>query len=65
MKLIVNGEALDSAAATLAALLAELDHEGDWLATAVNSDVVHKANRAEFRLSEGDRIEILSPMQGG
>lgn len=65
MKLIVNGEALDSAAPTLAALLAELDYEGDWLATAVNSDVVHKANRAEFRLSDGDRIEILSPMQGG
>ncbi|RWD66127.1 MAG: sulfur carrier protein ThiS [Mesorhizobium sp.] len=65
MKLIVNGEALDSAAATLAALLAELDYEGDWLATAVNSDVVHKANRAEFRLSDGDRIEVLSPMQGG
>ncbi|RWA73529.1 sulfur carrier protein ThiS [Mesorhizobium sp.] len=65
MKLIVNGEALDSAAATLAALLAELDYEGDWLATAVNSDVVHKANRAEFRLNDGDRIEILSPMQGG
>ncbi|RWA67355.1 sulfur carrier protein ThiS [Mesorhizobium sp. M1C.F.Ca.ET.193.01.1.1] len=65
MKLIVNGEALDSAAATLAVLLAELDYEGDWLATAVNSDVVHKANRAEFRLSDGDRIEILSPMQGG
>ncbi|MDX8444884.1 sulfur carrier protein ThiS [Mesorhizobium captivum] len=65
MKLIVNGEALDSAAATLAALLAELDYEGDWLATAVNSDLVHKANRAEFRLNDGDRIEILSPMQGG
>ncbi|AZO74857.1 MULTISPECIES: sulfur carrier protein ThiS [unclassified Mesorhizobium] len=65
MKLIVNGEALDSAAATLAALLAELDYEGDWLATAVNSDVVHKANRAEFRLNDGDRIEVLSPMQGG
>ncbi|TGP31676.1 MULTISPECIES: MoaD/ThiS family protein, partial [unclassified Mesorhizobium] len=24
-----------------------------------------KANRAEFQLSDGDRIEILSPMQGG
>ncbi|WP_214470446.1 sulfur carrier protein ThiS [Mesorhizobium sp. dw_380] len=65
MKLIVNGEALDSVAATLAALLAELDYEGDWLATAVNSDLVHKAERVEFRLNDGDRIEILSPMQGG
>jgi len=65
MKLIVNGEALEIPATTLAALLAALDYEGDWLATAVNSDLVHKAHRAEFQLSDGDRIEILSPMQGG
>ncbi|MEI9402596.1 sulfur carrier protein ThiS [Mesorhizobium argentiipisi] len=65
MILIVNGEALESAATTLAELLAALDYEGDWLATAVNSDLVHKADRVEFLLSDGDRIEILSPMQGG
>lgn len=65
MKLMVNGEAHEVAANTLAELLAALDYEGDWLATAVNSDLVHKTNRAEFRLSDGDRIEILSPMQGG
>ena len=46
-------------------LLAALDYEGDWLATAVNNDLVHKARRAEFQLNDGDRIEILSPMQGG
>ncbi|TRC89065.1 sulfur carrier protein ThiS [Mesorhizobium sp. WSM4303] len=65
MKLTVNGEALETAVTTLEALLAALDYEGDWLATAVNSDLVHKARRAEFQLSDGDRIEILSPMQGG
>ncbi|ESX99145.1 sulfur carrier protein ThiS [Mesorhizobium sp. M1066] len=65
MKLMVNGEAHEVAATTLAGLLAALDYEGDWLATAVNNDLVHKANRAEFQLNDGDRIEILSPMQGG
>ncbi|MBZ9760139.1 sulfur carrier protein ThiS [Mesorhizobium sp. CA14] len=65
MKLIVNGEALEARAATLDALLKELDYEGNWLATALNGDVVPAANRAEFRLADGDRIEILSPMQGG
>ncbi|MEI9402012.1 sulfur carrier protein ThiS [Mesorhizobium argentiipisi] len=65
MKLIVNGKAHEVTVATLAELLATLDYEGDWLATAVNSDLVHKPNRAEFQLSDGDRIEILSPMQGG
>ena len=65
MKLMVNGEAHEVAATTLAELLAALNYEGDWLATAVNSDLVHKAHRAELQLSDGDRIEILSPMQGG
>jgi len=65
MRLTVNGEAHEVAATTLAELLAALDFEGDWLATAVNSDLVHKARRPEFQLSDGDRIEILSPMQGG
>jgi sulfur carrier protein len=65
MKLMVNGEAHEIAATTLSELLAALDYEGDWLATAVNSDLVHAAERAEFQLNDGDRIEILSPMQGG
>ncbi|MFB2552008.1 sulfur carrier protein ThiS [Ensifer soli] len=65
MKLIVNGEEHDLAAATLADLLALLDYEGDWLATAVNGDLVHRNERADFPLAERDRIEVLSPMQGG
>jgi sulfur carrier protein len=65
MKLTVNGEAREVSAGTLAALLAELDYEGNWLATAVNSEVVRAAERAECRLKDGDRVEILSPRQGG
>ena len=65
MKLTVNGEAHEITAATLAELLAALDYDGNWLATAVNSDLVHATERALFQLKDGDRIEILSPMQGG
>lgn len=65
MKVIVNDLLHEISAATLDQLLAELDYEGDWLATAVNASVVHAADRDEFRLNDGDRIEILSPMQGG
>ncbi len=65
MKLIVNGEATEAAAVTLDALLKELDYEGDWLATAVDGEVVHADERGECRLREHARIEILSPMQGG
>ncbi|RVD57517.1 sulfur carrier protein ThiS [Mesorhizobium sp. M2D.F.Ca.ET.185.01.1.1] len=65
MKLIVNGQSHEVAAETLAALLAELDFQGGWLATALNGDVVPARERDRCQLTEGDRIEILSPMKGG
>lgn len=65
MKIIVNGDVQEVSAGTLAELLSELDYEGDWLATAVNATLVHREDRAVFPLNEGDRVEILSPRQGG
>lgn len=65
MTIFVNGERREVAAATLAALLEELDFHGNWLATALNGEVVPKAARTGCRLADGDRIEILSPMKGG
>ncbi|QIO49616.1 hypothetical protein ELI49_36660 [Rhizobium ruizarguesonis] len=35
-----------------------LDYEGEWLATAVNGELVHREDRADFTLGERDRIEI-------
>ncbi|SSC66080.1 sulfur carrier protein ThiS [Ciceribacter selenitireducens] len=65
MTYIVNGETIESAAVTLADLLTVLEYEGEWLATAVNGELVHREDRPACRLSDGDRIEVLSPMQGG
>ncbi|WP_295946748.1 sulfur carrier protein ThiS [uncultured Bartonella sp.] len=65
MQLFVNGEEKNVGAETLSALLNELDYEGDWLATAVNAELVSESEREDFKLKNGDRIEILSPMQGG
>lgn len=65
MKLIVNGEPQDIAAATLSELLALMDYEADWLATAVNGELIHREDRFDHSLNDNDRIEILSPMQGG
>jgi sulfur carrier protein len=63
--LIINGETRQTDAGTLAELLRQLDFEAAWLATAVNGELVRRDARGGFGLSEGDRIEILSPMQGG
>jgi sulfur carrier protein len=63
--IIVNGESVETKAQTIAELLDELGYEDIPVATAKNMSVVRKRERAETKLSEGDRIEILVPMQGG
>jgi len=65
MRVRVNGEEREIAAASVQALLAELDYEGTHFAIAVNYDVVPKGQWAERRLNSGDEIEIITPRQGG
>ncbi|WP_112309613.1 sulfur carrier protein ThiS [Pseudogemmobacter bohemicus] len=64
MKIFVNGEERQTGAATLAALLEE-EGFGPAVATAVNESFVAKAARAAIKLQDGDRVEVLSAMQGG
>lgn len=65
MQITVNARPHDIAAATLAAALAELGFASPAIATAVNGQFVPKAQRDTTALREGDRLEVLSPMQGG
>jgi sulfur carrier protein len=65
MRLIVNGETFEAQSSNLAALLAELGYEGEWIATAVNGEVVVSRERRQTQLADGDRVEVLTPRQGG
>ncbi len=65
MKIVVNGERLEVGADTLAALIAELDYPPELVATAVNENFVRAKERATTLLGEDDRVEILTPRQGG
>jgi len=65
MQIRVNGKELNVAAATLAALLNELDYQDATVATALNQSFVRKADREDTHLHEGDAVEILVPKQGG
>jgi sulfur carrier protein len=65
MKVSINGDWREIAAATLAAALRELGYRHGAFATAVNGRVVPARVREQTLLAEGDRIEVLSPMQGG
>ena len=70
MKLIVNGATCEREAADIAALFAIEAQERalpgpQGVAIALNGRVVRRAEWAETRLSEGDRVEIVRAMQGG
>ncbi|MCV6585543.1 MAG: sulfur carrier protein ThiS [Marinibacterium sp.] len=65
MKIIVNGDPTVSAASTLADLLAELGKANDRVATALNDRFVPATLRATQPLTDGDRVEIVAPRQGG
>lgn len=65
MLIQVNGKELEVGAATLAALLAELDFADAVVATALNERFVRAADREKTRLEAGDAVEILAPRQGG
>jgi sulfur carrier protein len=65
MKILVNGAWREAVAAELAGLLEELGYAGTVVATAVNGEFVAAAVRAHTSLAEGDRVEVLTPVQGG
>ncbi|MFK0166329.1 sulfur carrier protein ThiS [Rhizobium sp. NPDC090279] len=65
MRLIINGETQIVDATTLSQLLTTLEYEGEWLATAVNGELIHREERNDHTLFDNDKIEILTPMQGG
>lgn len=56
---------MDSDATTLAELLDALGQGSAKVATALNESFVPAGLRASHPLSDGDRIEIVSPRQGG
>ncbi|WP_425043336.1 sulfur carrier protein ThiS [Primorskyibacter sp. S87] len=64
MKIVLNGEPREVASETLSGLLEECGFSGR-VATAVNEEFVPSSLRIAHRLQDGDRVEVLAPMQGG
>ena len=65
MNIIVNGEYKKISNTKLHEALIELGYTGKKLATALNGNFVSIEDRENTALSEGDKIEVLSPQQGG
>ena len=64
MKIAINGTGTEVRGGTLAAVLEELGYGDAKVATAVNESFVPAAAR-DVALAPGDRVEIVTPRQGG
>ena len=66
MNIVLNGEQRNlDGALTLRGLIDHLDLAGKRLAVEVNEEVVPRSEHADFRLHDGDRIEIVHAIGGG
>ena len=64
MKIIINGKSQLIEANNLEDLLLELKYQGK-LATALNENFIPLSERKKTILKDGDRVEIVAPMEGG
>jgi len=65
MRIEVNGEMQEVTGVTVAEALTQLGWGEAKVATALNGEFLPAAARAEQALQDGDRLEVLAPMQGG
>lgn len=66
VRVSVNGEERElKAGTTVADLVQETATSAEQVAVAVNGDVVRQAQWGEAALAEGDRVEIVTAIQGG
>ena len=66
MKVQVNGEGRDfHSSISLSALVEQLGMKADRVAVELNRNIVPRAQWAETRVSEGDRLEIVQFVGGG
>ncbi len=66
MKIILNGEPQElEQEVNLSAFLLDTGYADKLVAVAVNNHFVAKPSYGEHVIKDGDRIEIVAPMQGG
>ncbi len=65
MNIIVNGQNQNISRVNLSMVLEELGYKQMKLATALNGDFISVEQRDNTELKDGDKLEILSPQQGG
>jgi len=65
MNLLVNGNAYRFSRETLADLIEDMRLSGRRIAVEVNQVIVPRSEHGEYRLAEGDTVEIVHAIGGG
>ncbi len=66
MKITVNGQQRDAAEElTLAELVGQVSDRSTGIAVALNSEVVPRGSWPETAVRPGDRIDVVTAVQGG
>jgi len=66
MKIIINGEEREfNSDFTLAQILTKISLEGKVMAAAVNMEIVKQDSWNSYKLSDGDKLELLDFVGGG
>lgn len=66
MQVQVNGEAQTiHENATLGELLEQLSLTGGRIAVEINRDIIPRSEHGQYRLNDGDRIEVVQAIGGG
>lgn len=65
MTIFLNGEPVEVTSDCLADILRELGYGESKVATAINESFVATSERSRHIVAAGDRLEVLTAMQGG
>jgi thiamine biosynthesis protein ThiS len=65
MRLVINGEERNFAAATLEALIEELGMTSNRVAVELNREIVPRESWGATALKDGDRLEVVHFVGGG
>ena len=65
MRILVNGASRETQSPDIETVLVELGYTDTVVATALNGEFVPVNSRHVTQLADGDRLEVLAPMQGG
>lgn len=65
MRIKVNGETMEVKATTVRELLDELNIKADRVVVEVNLEIVKRDRFGEYKIKEGDSVEIVNFVGGG